>query len=156
MESKNNKNKDKKQKLQILFVCYGNKCRSPMAEGIAKKMLKGTAHVESAGIAAWGSNASGEAIEVMKNEFDIDISDHNPTDITDLLLSNFDYIVTMDSYIDTYIKKYIKKYYQIESNKIISWNIRDPYGGIIDDYKKCANTLQTHIQNLFTRLGIDS
>ncbi len=152
MGSKNNKNKDDKHKLKILFVCYGNKCRSPMAEGIAKKMLKGKAYVESAGIAAWGSNASGEAIEVMKNEFDIDISDHNPTDITDLSLNNFDYIVTMDSYIDTYIKKYIKKYYQIESNKIISWNIIDPYGGSINDYGKCANTLQNHIQNLLTEI----
>ena len=148
MESKKNKNEDNIHKLQILFVCYGNKCRSPMAEGLAKKMLKGKAYVESAGIAAWGSNASEEAIEVMKNEFDIDISDHNPTDITDLSLNNFDYIVTMDSYIDTIIKKS----YPIESNKIISWNINDPYGKSIDDYKKCAITLQSHIKNLLTKI----
>ena len=140
--------KNNKRKIKILFVCYGNKCRSPMAEGIAKKMLKGIASVESAGIAAWGSNASGEAINVMKNEFGIDISDHNPTDITDLSISNFDYIVTMDSYIDTIIRKG----YQIKSNKIISWNITDPYGGSIDDYKKCAETLQNHIQNLLNKI----
>lgn len=150
MESKKNKNEDNKHKLRILFVCYGNKCRSPMAEGIAKRILKGKAYVESAGIAAWGYDASHEAIKVMEDEFDIDISEHNPTDITDLSLNNFDYIVTMDSYIDTYIKKYIKKYYHIESNKIISWDIYDPYGGNIDDYKECAITLQSHIQNLLT------
>lgn len=119
-----------------------------MAEGIAKKMLKGKAHVESAGIAAWGSNASEEAIKVMKNMFDVDISNHNPTDITDLSINNFDYIVTMDSYIDTYIRRN----YQIESNKIISWNIDDPYGGSIDDYKKCAKILQNHIKNLLTKI----
>ncbi len=123
-----------------------------MAEGIAKKMLKGKAYVESAGIAAWGSNASEDAIKVMKNEFSIDISEHNPTDITGLSLNNFDYIVTMDSYIDTYIKKYIKKYYQIESNKIISWDIHDPYGGSIDDYKKCANIIQTNLQDLLIKM----
>ncbi len=123
-----------------------------MAEGIAKKILKGIAHVESAGIAAWGRNASEDAIKVMKKEFGIDISDHNPTDVTDLSISNFDYIVTMDSYIDTYIKKYIKKYYQIESNKIISWNIDDPYGGSIDDYKKCANIIQTNLQDLLIKM----
>lgn len=152
MEIKNNKNEDKKHKLWILFVCYGNKCRSPMAVGIAKRMLKGIAHVESAGIAAWGSNASEDAIQVMKNEFGIDISDHNPTDVKNLSLSNFDYIVTMDSYIDTYIKKYIKKYYQIKSNKIISWNIIDPYGKSIDDYKKCANIIQTNLQDLLIKM----
>ena len=123
-----------------------------MAQGIAKKMLKGKAYVESAGIAAWGRNASEDAIKVMKKEFGIDISDHNPTDVTDLSISNFDYIVTMDSYIDTYIKKYIKKYYQIKSNKIISWNIDDPYGGSIDDYKKCANIIQTNLQDLLIKM----
>lgn len=148
--------KNNKQKLKILFVCYGNKCRSPMAEGLAKKMLKGKAYVDSAGIAAWGSRASEDAIRVIKNEFDVDISDHNPTDITDLPLKSFDYIVTMDSYIDTYIKKYIKQYYQIESNKIISWNIIDPYGGSIDDYKKCANIIKNQIHDLLKKLEIIS
>jgi len=152
MESKIYKNKDDNHKLQILFVCYGNKCRSPMAEGLAKKMLKGKAQVKSAGITAWGYDASHEAIKVMKDEFDIDISEHNPTDITDLSLNNFHYIVTMDSYVDTYIKKYIKQYYQIELNKIIPWDIVDPYGGSIDDYKKCAITLQNHIQKLLTKI----
>jgi len=119
-----------------------------MAEGIAKKMLKGKAYVDSAGIAAWGSNASEEAIEVMKNEFGIDISGHKPKDITYLSLNNFDYIVTIDSYIDTIIRKG----YQIKSNKIVSWNINDPYGKSIDDYKKCAITLQTYIKNLLTKI----
>ena len=123
-----------------------------MAEGIAKKMSKGKAYVESAGIAAWGRNASEEAIKVMRNEFDIDISGHNPTDVKNLSISNFDYIVTMDSYIDTIIRKG----YQTKSNKIISWNINDPYGKSIDDYKKCANVIQAHIQNLLTKLRIGS
>ena len=138
--------------IKILFVCYGNKCRSPMAEGIAKKMLKGKAHVESAGIAAWGRNASEDAIKVMKNEFGIDISDHNPTDITDLSINNFDYIVTMDSYID----KYIRNHYKIEPSKIISWNIKDPYGGSIDDYEKCANIIKNQIHDLLKKLEIIS
>ena len=142
--------------IKILFVCYGNKCRSPMAEGIAKKMLKGKAYVESAGIAAWGRNASEDAIKVIKKEFGIDISDHSPTDITDLSISNFDYIVTMDSYIDTYIKKYIKKHYQIESNKIISWNINDPYGKSIDDYKRCVNIIKNQIHDFLKKLEIIS
>jgi len=127
-----------------------------MAEGLAKKMLKGIVHVESAGIAAWGYDASHEAIKVMKDEFDIDISEHNPTDITDLSLNNFDYIVTMDSYVDTYIKKYIKQYYQIESNKIISWNIADPYGGSVDDYKRSVNIIKNQIHDFLKKLEIIS
>lgn len=127
-----------------------------MAEGLAKKMLKGIAQVKSAGVAAWSYDASHEAIKVMKDEFGIDISDHKPKDITNLLISNFDYIVTMDSYIDTYIKKYIKKYYKNESNIIISWNIDDPYGGSVDDYKKCANIIKNQINDLLEKLEIMS
>lgn len=141
-------NKENQYKLKILFVCYGNKCRSPMAAGIAKKMLKGVAHVDSAGIAAWGSNASEETINVMKKEFGIDISDHKPKDIISLSLNNFDYIVTMNSYINTIIRRD----HQIKSNKIISWNINDPYGGSIDDYRKCAKILQNNIKNLLTKI----
>jgi len=156
MKVKVGMNKENRHNLRILFVCYGNKCRSPMAEGIAKKILKGIAHVESVGIAAWGRKVSKEAINVMKNEFGIDISDHNPTDITDISINNFDYIVTMDFYIDTYIKKYIKQYYQIESNKIISWNIVDPYGGSVDDYKRCVNIIKNQIHDFLKKLEIIS
>ena len=31
--------------MRILFVCYGNMCRSPMAEGLARKMLASQADV---------------------------------------------------------------------------------------------------------------
>ena len=123
-----------------------------MAEGIAKKTLKGIAQVNSAGIAAWGNRASKEAINVMKKEFGVDISEHNPTDITNLSLSNFDYIVTMDSYVDTIIRKS----YPIKSHKIVSWNIKDPYGGSIDDYKKCAKILQNQIHDLLKKIEIIS
>lgn len=67
-------------------------------------------------------------------------------------LKNFDYIVTMDSYIDTYIRRN----YQIESNKIVLWDIDDPYSKRIEEYKKCANVIQAHIQNLLTKLKIGS
>ena len=36
---------------RFLFVCYGNTCRSPMAEGLARKLLGEGVRVESAGLA---------------------------------------------------------------------------------------------------------
>ena len=58
----------------------------------------------------------------------------------------------MDSYIDTYIRRN----YQIESNKIVLWDIDDLYSKRIEEYKKCANEIQAHIQNLLTKLKIGS
>ena len=69
-------NKDK----FILFVCTGNTCRSPMAEGILIDMLDKSEIrniiVSSAGLFALeGEKASVEALEVLRNE-GIDLSIH--------------------------------------------------------------------------------
>ena len=64
---------------KILFVCTGNSCRSVMAEGLFKKMVKdraGEFEISSAGISAIdGFPASPETIKVMEAE-GVDVSDH--------------------------------------------------------------------------------
>jgi len=53
----------------VLFVCTGNTCRSPMAEGLLRLATagRGDFHVSSAGIAASkGSPASRETLQILK------------------------------------------------------------------------------------------
>jgi protein-tyrosine-phosphatase len=53
----------------VLFVCTGNTCRSPMAEGLFRKAIggRGDFAVSSAGVAAAkGSAASPETVGVLK------------------------------------------------------------------------------------------
>ena len=44
--------------MNILFVCTGNTCRSPMAEGYLKSLNIPDIHVKSGGLAADGSPVS--------------------------------------------------------------------------------------------------
>lgn len=83
------------------MVCLGNICRSPMAEGVMKKLLlerdlRGWA-VDSAGIGNWhmGDRPDPRAIKTAKNH-GIDISDQQARQISASDFEEFDYILAMD------------------------------------------------------------
>jgi protein-tyrosine phosphatase len=85
---------------RILFVCLGNICRSPLAEGIAAAHIaeKGyTLEADSAGTSSWhrGEAPCNHAIEVAK-QHNIDIASlrSRPVDADDQ--HRFDYIIALD------------------------------------------------------------
>lgn len=86
----------------ILFVCTGNTCRSPMAEAFLKaalnadKRLSEKYTVSSAGISVYpGDAASRNSLEVMKSEWNIDISEHIASPITEQAVDRAFLILTM-------------------------------------------------------------
>lgn len=83
---------------QILFVCSGNTCRSPLAEGIARQVLGGLAPeviVSSAGTSAMeGSAASSHSVAVARQN-GIDIAGHEARLLNGALVRDADLIVTM-------------------------------------------------------------
>ncbi len=80
------------RKLNILFLCTGNSCRSQMAEGFANS-IKGDSMVAfSAGVEAKGVDPL--AIKVM-NEAGVDISHHNSKNVKDMMDKQFDFVITV-------------------------------------------------------------
>ncbi|WP_221567309.1 low molecular weight protein arginine phosphatase [Alkalihalobacillus sp. TS-13] len=80
--------------MNILFVCTGNTCRSPMAEALLRHYSKGKIEVQSAGIyAAYGSPASLQSIEVLKDEGIL--YNHKSQPLTEDLVEWADLILTM-------------------------------------------------------------
>ncbi len=80
------------KKLNVLFLCTGNSCRSQMAEGWARHLKGGAINAYSAGIETHGLNPN--AVKVMA-EAGVDISGHKSENVTDLLHIPFDYVVTV-------------------------------------------------------------
>jgi protein-tyrosine phosphatase len=86
---------------KILFVCSGNTCRSPLAEGIAKKILSDSLpeqiDISSAGTSAMeGVPASSHSIQVAR-EHGIDLSEHRARLLNKTLIMESDLIATMSS-----------------------------------------------------------
>ncbi len=78
-------------KLNILFLCTGNSCRSQMADGWAKVLKGDQYNIYSAGIETHGLNP--DAVKVMA-EVGIDISGHT-SDKVDGLGVDFDVVFTV-------------------------------------------------------------
>jgi len=83
--------------MNILFLCTGNSCRSQMAEGWAKQFAPADWQIESAGIEAHGKNP--RAITAMQ-EAGVDISGQESTVLTDAMLDNADYLITVCGHAD--------------------------------------------------------
>lgn len=78
---------------KIVFLCTGNSCRSQMAEGFARDLLRGQDFIiDSAGVQADGLNPL--AIKVM-SEVGVDIQNQKSKTIKSLDLNQFELIVTV-------------------------------------------------------------
>jgi len=80
------------KKLNVLFLCTGNSCRSQMAEGWARALKGNVIEAYSAGIETHGLNPY--AVKVMA-EVGVDISGQVSKSVDTLLHIPFDYVVTV-------------------------------------------------------------
>lgn len=80
--------------MNILFVCTGNTCRSPLAAAMANKLIP-TANSSSAGIFALpGQKASLEMINTA-SRYGIDLTKHTSRQVNREMLEQADLILTM-------------------------------------------------------------
>lgn len=82
----------------ILVVCVGNICRSPMAEALLARELKaGGASVGSAGLSALVNHPADEMAQTLMAEQDIDISAHRTRQLSRALIQQADLILVMEA-----------------------------------------------------------
>jgi protein-tyrosine phosphatase len=91
---------------KIVFVCYGNICRSPLAAALAKQRLSGVT-IDSVGFHDQTGRSCPEKILRIANSFGIDLSRHRSARATRDQLANADLVIAMDlQNIDLVIKEF--------------------------------------------------
>lgn len=158
--------------MNILFVCTGNTCRSPMAEGIFKDMLKKNdienINVSSAGISAFpGEHANEKSIRALK-EKGIDIKEHRAKQLVDEI-NNADLILTMTKGHKEVIADYygkntseksphhsiftLKEFAaKISGEKLTDTDIHDPYGMNYKMYEKVRDEIEKELISILNNI----
>lgn len=129
--------------MRVLFVCTGNTCRSPMAEGLLKDIAKKNKldiEVASAGVFAMdGDKAANNAVEALR-KIDIDISKHKSQNVTRELVDQADLILTMSlshkktlllNFPDLKGRVYLLNEYALNEKR----DIQDPFGRDLYNYE---------------------
>lgn len=81
-----------REKLNVLFLCTGNSCRSQMAEGWVRHLKSDCIEAFSAGINPHRVNERAAAIMA---EAGVDISDHISNHLDEYAGLDFDYVITV-------------------------------------------------------------
>ena len=129
--------------MNILFVCTGNTCRSPMAEGYLDSLNLPDVKCESRGLSAEGGPLSQNALTVMA-EKSIDLSDNVSAQLTASDLIWADKIIYMSPSHFTVLRLYAPE------NKLfmLGGGISDPYGRDTETYRNCRDEIFTAIDRL--------
>jgi len=142
-----------------MFVCTGNTCRSPMAEGFFRKFLAERLQcgeddlldrgyvVLSAGLAAAsGAPASPESVAVA-SQLGVDLHGHTSQPLHDRLLDQADHIYTMTK---GHLNSILAARPDLAARvKLLSQNeedVSDPIGGDAAQYEYCQQEIERHLR----------
>ncbi|MAS92031.1 MAG: protein tyrosine phosphatase [Verrucomicrobiales bacterium] len=137
---------------RVLFVCTGNVCRSPMAEGLLQHLAE-SVDVEleagSAGIGAMeGMPPSRNSVIAMQEE-GIDISDQKSQMLTPEMVDEYTHIFGMGlSHVETIReffphaqeKTFVLREFIAEEG--LDLNVPDPIGGDLEEYRLTRNLIK--------------
>lgn len=145
---------------EILFVCTGNTCRSPMAQVLLQNEMKSAGffdrQVVSAGLAALEKSPASVYAQAAVQEIGLSLAQHQARQLSWPMLVAADLVLTMGSR----HKMVILDAYPALSGKVWTLaeyagetgDITDPYGGDLQVYRKCLTALQYYIDCVWKKI----
>ncbi len=149
-------------KIAILFVCLGNICRSPMAEGLARMRFDQAgiaAEIDSAGIGNWheGEPADRRAVNASWKVL-VDLSALRARQIQNSDFERFEYIVAMDNDNVTALEGLAGTEHVAKISRLLDFTnladrqITDPYYGGHDGFDQVVARLDIGIAGLIRHI----
>lgn len=153
--------------IQVLFVCLGNICRSPMAEGIFSKKIEEAGlstlfKVDSAGTGSWheGELPDHRTLNIAK-DFGFPLN-HRARQIRPKDFFDFHYILTMDEIVHSTVVRSFQarpnaqsiiermRTFDPEAKDIVE--VPDPYTGSYQDFIEVYHILNRSCEKLLLEL----
>lgn len=141
----------------IIFVCSGNTCRSPMAEAIAKSLCNNKdINILSMGIFVYNNLPINENAKLVLQNNNINVSNHVSKPLTLSELESADLILTMEKEQKALLIEFAKAN-NIKTNNIFTLyeytlnkdtDIKDPFGSDLTTYNECFNEIYSLVSKI--------
>lgn len=153
------------EKVSILFVCMGNICRSPTAEGIFRHLvdqadLSGKISVDSAGTHAYHEGAPADSrAKAAAASRGYDLSDIRARKIVDEDFERFDYVIAMDEHNVDLLKEQADSNYSSKISLFLDFSpgeqteVPDPYYGGVAGFEKVLDLVEEASRGLLETLS---
>jgi protein-tyrosine-phosphatase len=146
---------------QILLVCTGNTCRSPMAEAMLRQKLQERGvdgvSVGSAGTGAWDGAPASEGAYLVALEHGLDLSSHRARLLTRELTATADLVLTMARHHLARVEQLgaagkVHLLGEYGGREGPAAEVRDPFGGDLDGYRETFDELDRVLDAIVVRL----